>query len=90
VNDREMYYNAYGYNSAYPMMQGFMPYNMPGMNQYNSMNQNDSVNDINNRLNRIERQIRRLEQRISRLETPYSNNTTNIYNDQPDSSMYML
>ena len=79
-----MFYNSYGYGT-YPMIPGFMPNsNFPN-------NNNDPLNEINNRLNKLERTTRKLEQRISRLETPYNTgNTTNIYNEQPDNSMYML
>ena len=89
MNEREMYYNSYGYTNANPnMMGGFMP----NMMMPNMQNNNDFFNDINNRINRLERNVKRLDQRISRLETPYGNNgnTTNIYNEQPDSSLYML
>ena len=96
MNERDMYYNSYGYAGGMPgMMPNFMgipfnnmmPFNMNGANSNN--NSYDPFNEINNHLNKIDRQIKRLDQRLSRLETPYGGNTTNIYNE-PDSSMYML
>lgn len=73
-NERDMYYNTYGYSSILPSPM------MNNQNQLPYMNQN---NELESRLNRIERQIKRLDQRISRLENP------NGYNDT-DNSMYMM
>lgn len=79
MNERDMFYNSYGYSSGYPMGQMFQPNMMfPSQNNY-GMN-------IEDRLNRIEKQINRLNQRITRLETP---NNSNIYSE-PDNSLYML
>lgn len=77
-DDRDMYYNTYGYSSLFPN---------PIMNNQNIpipfMNQN---NELEIRLNKMEKQIKKLEQRISRLENP-----TN-YNQyiEPDNSIYMM
>ena len=80
TNDRDMYYNTYGYSSAFPnpMMNN---QNMPNTAMpYMNLN-----NELENRLSRIERQIKKLEQRISRLENPSGYNQYN----EPDNSMYM-
>lgn len=76
MNNRDMFFNSYGYSSGYPNQ----------MINPNMMfpNQNNQYGDIENRLNRIEKQINRLNQRITRLETP-----NNIYNE-PDNNLYML
>ena len=79
MNNRDMFYNSYGYSSGFPINQMFQP-NM------NFPNQNNQLADIDNRLNRIEKQINRLNQRISRLESP---NNNNIYSE-PDNNLYML
>jgi predicted RNase H-like nuclease (RuvC/YqgF family) len=77
-NDRDMYYNTYGYSSVFPN---------PMMNSQNMpmayMNQN---NELENRLSRMERQIKRLDQRLSRLENPTNYNQYT----EPDTSMYMM
>jgi len=78
-NNRDMFYNSYGYSSGYPMNQMFQPNMM-------FPNQNNQVLDIDNRLNAIEKQIIRLNQRITRLESP---NNSNIYSE-PDNNLYML
>ena len=79
MDNRDMFYNSYGYSSGFPN-QMFQP-NMNMM----FPNQNNSYNDLENRLNRIERQINRLNQRVTRLESP----NNNIYNE-PDNNLYML
>lgn len=79
MNNRDMFYNSYGYSSGYPMNQMFQPNMM-------FPNQNNQTYDIDNRLNRIEKQINRLNQRVTRLESP---NNSNIYNE-PDNNLYML
>lgn len=79
MDNRDMFYNSYGYSSGYPN-QMFQP-NMANMMFPNQSNQ---FNDLENRLNRMERQINRLNQRVTRLETP--NNTYN----EPDNNLYML
>ncbi len=74
-------------NMGYPSSnQGGYANTNQGMNSVNASN---LYSDIENRLTKVERQIKRLDQRVSRLEAPYSNNTTNIYNE-PDSNMYMI
>jgi len=78
-NNRDMFYNSYGYSSGYPMNQMFQPNMM-------FPNQNVLGMDIENRLNRIEKQINRLNQRVTRLESP---NNSNIY-VEPDNNLYML
>lgn len=85
MDNRDMFYNSYGYSSGYPMNQMF-PQNM--MQQPNIIfpNQNNPTMDIENRLNRIEKQITRLNQRVTRLESP---NNSNIYTE-PDNNLYML
>lgn len=79
MNNRDMFFNSYGYSSGIPSNQTFQPNMMFPI-------QNNSMNDIDNRLNRIEKQINRLNQRITRLESP---NNSNIYNE-PDNNLYML
>lgn len=79
MNNRDMFYNSYGYSSGYPMNQMFQPNMM-------FPNQNNPTMDIENRLNQIERQINRLNQRVTRLESP---NNSNIY-AEPDNNLYML
>lgn len=79
MNNRDMFYNSYGYSSGFPLPN--MIYN-PNMQYQN----NSPFTDIDNRLTRIEKQINRLNQRITRLESP---NNTNIYNE-PDNSLYMI
>ena len=79
MNNRDMFYNSYGYSSGYPQNQMFQP-NMIFPNQ------NNIGSDIELRLTRIEKQINRLNQRVSRLESP---NNTNIYTE-PDNNLYML
>ena len=76
MNNRDMFYNSYGYSSGFPN-QMFQPNMM-------FPTQNNQVNDLESRLNRIERQINRLNQRVTRLESP-----TNTYNE-PDNNLYML
>ena len=83
MDNRDMFYNSYGYSSGYPMNQMFQPNMM-------FPNQNNLNTDIENRLNRIERQINRLNQRITRLERQYINNNNNNYNKYNDSNYYMV
>lgn len=79
MDNRDMFYNSYGYSSGYPMNPMMQPNMMfPNSNNYSM--------DIGNRLTRIEKQINRLNQRVSRLESP---NNTNIYTE-PDNNLYML
>ena len=83
MNDRNMYYNTYGYglpNTAPPFE---MPQKLP--NTYTST----QLNDMNERINRLERQMKRIDQRLNRIETPYANNNTS-YNNEPDNNMYMM
>jgi len=101
MNDRDMYYNSYGYGGFTP--NNIMPGTFPQMinnqipNQpYTEMSNqipintytNSQFNDINERVSRLERQIKRLDQRLTRLETPYAN--TNNFNVEPDNNMYMM
>lgn len=79
MNNRDMFYNSYGFQSSMPMNPMIPQYNL-GYNNYNP------ISDIDNRLTKIEKQINRLNQRVTRLE---SLNNTNIYNE-PDSNIYML
>lgn len=85
-DDRDMYYNTYGYSSVFPNPMNPMINNQNMPMPY--MNQN---NELENRLSRMERQIKRLDQRVSRLENPTGYNQTN-YNQytEPDNSMYMM
>jgi len=76
MNNRDMFYNSYGYSTGYPNQM--FPNNMMFPNQ------NNQNSDLETRLNKIERQINRLNQRITRLETP-----NNSYNE-PDNNLYML
>lgn len=87
MNNRDMFYNSYGFQGTIPMNPMIPQYN-PGYNQgYNSQYNNyNPISDIDNRLTKIEKQINRLNQRVTRLESP---NSTNIYNE-PDSNLYML
>lgn len=101
MNDRDMFYNSYGYggftplnnmpNQLPPMMNNQIP-NQP-LNQMNSQMPantyaNSQFNDMNERINRLERQVKRLDQRLTRLETPYAN--TNNLTTEPDNNMYMM
>lgn len=87
MNNRDMFYNSYGFQGTMPMSPMMPQYNQqynPGYNQgYNNYN---PISDIDNRITKIEKQINRLNQRVTRLE---SSNNTNIYNE-PDSNLYML
>ena len=87
MNNRDMFYNSYGFQGTIPfnpMMPQYNPGYNPGYNsQYNNYN---PISDIDNRITKIEKQINRLNQRVTRLE---STNSTNIYNE-PDSNLYML
>ena len=87
MNNRDMFYNSYGFQGTMPMSPMMPQYN-PGYNQgYNSQYNNyNPISDIDNRITKIEKQINRLNQRVTRLE---SSNNTNIYNE-PDSNLYML
>ena len=80
MDNRDMFYNSYGYSSGYPTNQMMLP-NMMFPNQ----NNNYGI-DLENRLNRIEKQINRLNQRVTRLE---SSNNSNTYTE-PDNNLYML
>lgn len=101
MDDRDMFYNSYGYGGFSPMttMPGQLvpmmnqPYQtsttMPSLNQMpNNTYTNSQFNDMNERINRLERQVKRLDQRLTRLETPYAN--TNMLNTEPDNNMYMM
>lgn len=97
MNERDMYYNSYGYGGFTPMNQ--IPNQMPNPNMMmqqqapNQMGMNNyttnQFNDINERVNRLERQIKRLDQRLTRLETPYAN-VNQFNNNEPDNNMYMM
>ena len=99
MDNRDMYYNSYGYggftplNNIPPMMNNSFP-NQPLNNIPTGMNTNtytnSQFNDINERINRLERQVKRLDQRLTRLETPYANTSNNTYNQEPDNNMYMM
>ena len=75
MDNRDMFFNTYGYSTGYPNNQMFQPNMMLG-------NQNNYNNDLNNRLTLIERQITRLKERVSKLENPNYN--------EPDNNLYML
>ena len=99
MDDRDMYYNSYGFGGYTP---NAMPNNLPNMMNNSMMPPqgylpnnsqmpantyaNSQFNDINERVNRLERQVKRLDQRLTRLETPYANNI----NQEPDNNMYMM
>lgn len=97
TNDRDMFYSGYYGMSPIPNMQiqnpntqipnpnimSQFPYNYE--TNYNTTNYNNYSN-LENKLTRIENQIKLINQRLTRLET--SNN--NIYNNEPDSNMYMM
>jgi len=93
MDNRDMYYNTYGYggftptNNMHPQLPPMMNQQMPTSiptNNYSS----SQFNDMSERINRLERQIKRLDQRLTRLETPYANN--NFLNNEPDNNMYMM
>lgn len=87
MNNRDMFYNSYGFQGTMPMSPMMPQYNQqynPGYNQ--GYNNYYPISDIDNRITKIEKQINRLNQRVTRLE---SSNNTNIYNE-PDSNLYML
>lgn len=83
MNDRDMFYNSYGYGGYIPMN------NIPPTNNNQNLKptpyMSNQLNDMNERINRLERQIKRLDQRLTRLETPYLNS-----NNEPDNNMYMM
>lgn len=101
MNERDMYYNSYGYGGFTPLNN--MPNQMPPMmnpqmpnQQFSGMSpqmpnntyQTSQFNDMTERIGRLERQVKRLDQRLTRLETPYAN--TNNFNQEPDNNMYMM
>lgn len=101
MDDRDMYYNAYGYGGFTPlnnipggfpqMMNNQMPnqaYTGMGSQMPNNTYANSQFNDMNERVSRLERQVKRLDQRLTRLETPYAN--TNNFSQEPDNNMYMM
>lgn len=101
MNERDMYYNSYGYEGFTPLnnMTNQIPQminpqlsNMPYSNFQplipNNTYTNSQFNDMNERLNRLERQVKRLDQRLTRLETPYAN--TKNFTNEPDNNMYMM
>lgn len=96
MNDRDMYYNSYGYGGfvpnngmPIPMQPGYaipmQNQSMPSQSTYS----NGQLNDMNERMSRLERQVKRLEQRLTRLETPYAN-SNNFQSQEPDNNMYMM
>lgn len=90
MNERDMYYNSYGFGGYSPIPSGNMGMLFPD-NQYQTFTQNtyasSQFNDMSERINRLERQVKRLDQRLTRLETPYANaNNSN----EPDNNMYMM
>lgn len=101
MNDRDMYYNTYGYggftplnnmpNQIPPILNNQIP-NQPFSGSQSQMPTNtyasSQLNDMNDRIGRLERQVKRLDQRLTRLETPYAN--TNNLNQEPDNNMYMM
>lgn len=97
MNDRDMYYNSYGYSGFSPMNyipnQMFPNVGMPiNDNSFSGISSNtymsSQFNDINERVSRLERQVKRLEQRLTRIETPYAN--VSNFNSEPDNNMYMM
>lgn len=109
-NNRDMFYNSFGYQGNMPiqfmpipnnMMQNnpmmyqntFIPYNTQYNTGYDNNTNNSSmynpINDINKRLTKLETNVNKLAQRVTRLENS-TNNTTNIYNNDPDTNLYML
>lgn len=101
MNNRDMYYNTYGYEGFTPpgnipsqFPQGMNPQMPTGMNPQMPTNMptntyaNSQFNDMNERVSRLERQIKRLDQRLTRLETPYAN--ANPLSNEPDNNMYMM
>ena len=97
LNDRDMYYNSYGYSGMMPgpNMNGMggmpnmsqLPGMMPGMGGNSSNYMNSQINDMNERISRLERQVKRLDQRLTRIETPYANQN---FANEPDNNMYMM
>ncbi len=91
MNERNMYYNTYGYEGFTPINQGNGGIPIPIYQNQQTIPNNyttSQINDMNERINRLERQTKRLEQRLIRLETPYAN--TNNFNQEPDNNMYMM
>ncbi len=107
-NNRDMFYNSFGYQGNMPiqfmpipnnMMQNnpmmyqntFIPYNTQYNTGYDNNNSSmyNPINDINKRLTKLETNVNKLAQRVTRLESS-TNNTTNIYNNDPDTNLYML
>ena len=102
MDDRDMFYNSYGYGGFTPSsgmgMATGMPVGMPNTmtmptGMQTQMMPNNYVtsqfNDMNERVSRLERQVKRLDQRLTRIETPYAN-TNNMLNNEPDNNMYMM
>lgn len=104
MNDRDMFYNSYGYGGFTPangmnfgmssdMMMPNMMSSGTGTGMSNQVIPNNyatsQFNDMNERVSRLERQVKRLEQRLTRLETPYAN-SNNLFNNEPDNNMYMM
>lgn len=75
MNNRDMFYNNYGYFNEYPMQ----------MNPNIIPQQVNPFLDIHNRISKLEKQINIINERINRLETP----NNKIYNE-PDNNLYML
>lgn len=75
MDNRDMFYNSYGYSAGYPMWPNMM---WPNQNNYNNSN-------IDSRINQIENMINKLNQRITKLENISSNS-----NIEPDNNLYML
>ncbi len=89
MNDRDMYYNSYGYGGYLPLNNGTSGINIPIPPISTNSFASSQFNDINERISRLERQVKRLDQRLNRLETPYAN--TNKFNmNEPDNNMYMM
>ncbi len=84
MNNRDMFYNSYGYAQEIPKPQMYMPNMMmlPFQNQTQTIN-----NNLENRLNQIEDNIEKLHKRLTKLES--LNNSNNVYNE-PDNNLYML
>lgn len=92
MDNRDMYYNSYGYGGMMPLPQNGINPNytaMPGAitppmtNNYTT----SQINDMNERISRLERQVKRLDQRLTRIETPYANQN---FQNEPDNNMYMM
>jgi peptidoglycan hydrolase CwlO-like protein len=105
-NNRDMFYSGFYGMSPVPNMPNqmvnpsMMTSQMPNPNltnattPYNNYNYennyyNNNYANLDNKITRLENQIKSINQRLARLEAPY-NSSSNTYNNEPDSNMYIM